>query len=157
MSNYSYLEELRRKVGTDLLLVPGVAAVIHNDTGQLLLQEKASGEGWSLPAGAIEPGETPHQAILREVREETGLKVEVQSIAGVFGGKDFRHEYPNGDRVENVVALFLCRCVGRHSGPIDGETKSLQYFSRECMPPLALPYPVAVLFADRPAMEGSTN
>jgi 8-oxo-dGTP pyrophosphatase MutT (NUDIX family) len=33
----------------------------------LLLQEKASGERWSLPAGAIEPGETPEQAIVREV------------------------------------------------------------------------------------------
>ena len=42
------------------------------------------GEYWSLPAGAIEPGETPEEAVVREVWEETGLKVQVK---GVFGGK----------------------------------------------------------------------
>jgi 8-oxo-dGTP pyrophosphatase MutT (NUDIX family) len=55
----SYLSELRSLVGTRLLLCPSVAAVIHDSAGKLLLQEKASREGWSLPAGAIEPSETP--------------------------------------------------------------------------------------------------
>lgn len=44
------------------------------------------GEYWSLPAGAIEPGETPEEAVIREVWEETGLKVRVKQ-KGVFEGK----------------------------------------------------------------------
>ncbi|MHC2454582.1 8-oxo-dGTP pyrophosphatase MutT (NUDIX family) [Rhizobium leguminosarum] len=70
-----YLMELRGLIGNRLLLLPSVAAVIHDHAGNLLLQEKASGEGWSLPAGAIEPGETPQEAIIREVMEETGLTI----------------------------------------------------------------------------------
>jgi len=48
--------------------------------------EKSSGEEWSLPAGAIEPGEAPDEAIRREVREETGLIVEARHVIGAFGG-----------------------------------------------------------------------
>ncbi|HEV7320038.1 MAG TPA: NUDIX domain-containing protein [Ensifer sp.] len=69
----TYIQSIREKIGSGLLLCPSVAAVIHNADGQILLQEKASGEGWSLPAGAIEPGETPDEAVMREVMEETGL------------------------------------------------------------------------------------
>ena len=54
-----YFQQLRAKIGHDLLLLPSVAAVIRNSDGRLLLQEKASDEGWSLPAGAIEPAESP--------------------------------------------------------------------------------------------------
>jgi len=142
-----YFQQLRSKVGHELLLLPGVAAVIRDERGRLLLQEKASGEGWSLPAGAIEPGETPEQAVRREVREETGLAVEPCRILGVFGGADFRYVYPNGDVVEYTAVLYRCDVLGRASTQLDPETKSLRYFSAAEMPPLALPYPVETLFA----------
>ena len=153
MSGISYIEELRKKVGNDLLLVPAVAALIHDSKGRLLLQEKSSGEGWSLPAGAIEPGETPQEAVVREVQEETGLAVEVVAICGVFGGDSFRYTYPNGDRVENVVTLFACREVGNLGGPRDAETLSTRYFTKADMPPLSLPYPRTLLFSPDPSTE----
>lgn len=128
------------------MLCPSVAAVIHNQNGQLLLQEKASGEGWSLPAGAIEPGETPQEAVIREVFEETGFPISVEKILGVFGGKDFRYTYPNGDEVEYVVTLFRCQIIGSQAKIIDAETKSIRYFSEADMPRLALPYPNTMLF-----------
>lgn len=142
----SYIAGLRRKIGRELLICPSVAAVIHDDQGRILLQEKSSGEGWSLPAGAIELGESPQQAIIREVMEETGFEVSVQKIIDVFGGTDFRYVYPNGDKVEYVVTLFECRTEGQQSAPSDRETKSIRYFSQADMPPLALPYPKASLF-----------
>jgi 8-oxo-dGTP pyrophosphatase MutT (NUDIX family) len=106
-----YFKQLRARIGHDLLLMPSVAAVIRDAEGRLLLQEKASGEGWSLPAGAIEPGESPEQAVEREVREETGLVVAAKEIIGVFGGRGFRCVYPNGDAVEYTVVLFRCSAV----------------------------------------------
>jgi 8-oxo-dGTP pyrophosphatase MutT (NUDIX family) len=127
-----YLSRLRAKIGNDLLLLPSVAAVIQDDAGRLLLQEKASGEGWSLPAGAIEPGETPEQAICREVREETGLLVEPREIIGVYGGSQFRYTYPNGHEVEYLAVLYFCVPVGKSLEPLDSETKSLRYFT-ECV------------------------
>ncbi|MBW9054420.1 NUDIX domain-containing protein [Rhizobium mesosinicum] len=103
--------ELRGLIGNRLLLLPSVAAVIHDHAGNLLLQEKASEEGWSLPAGAIEPGETPQEAVVREVAEETGLVVSADKIVGVFGGRDFRYTYPNGHSVEYLVTLFKCQVL----------------------------------------------
>jgi len=139
--------DLRASIGNRLLLLPSVAAVIHNRAGNLLLQEKASGEGWSLPAGAIEPGETPQEAVAREVMEETGLAVSAASILGVFGGRDFRYTYPNGHRVEYVITLFECHVLRNKGTWTDAETRSLRYFARDEMPSLALPYPKSALFA----------
>ncbi|MBB3521748.1 NUDIX domain-containing protein [Rhizobium sp. BK456] len=142
----SHIMELRGLIGNRLLLVPSVAAVIHDDAGNLLLQEKAS-EGWSLPAGAIEPSETPQEAVIREVMEETGLVVCLTSILGVFGGREFRYIYPNGHQVEYVVTLFKCQVLKGGGAWMDTETRSVRYFAKDDMPSLALPYPVPTLFA----------
>jgi 8-oxo-dGTP pyrophosphatase MutT (NUDIX family) len=142
-----YIRAIREKIGNDLLLLPSVAAIIRDGAGRILLQQKASGEGWSLPAGGIEPGEIPEEAVSREVLEETGLRVESMTLRGVFGGRAFRYTYPNGHCVEYLVALYLCTASGSLSFPDSGETKRLRHFAREEMPPLALPYPKEILFA----------
>jgi 8-oxo-dGTP pyrophosphatase MutT (NUDIX family) len=144
-----YIRRLRSKIGNDLLLLPSVAAVIRDTENRVLFQEKAPGEGWSLPAGAIEPGESPEQAICREVREETGLLVETRRLIGVYGGSSFRYVYPNGDEVEYTVVLYHCVGIGLSTDPLDPETRSLRYFGEEEMPNLALPYPRAALFSSR--------
>lgn len=141
-----YFKQLRARIGHDLLLIPSVAAVIHDVHGRLLLQERSTGEGWSLPAGAIEPGESPEQAIRREVLEETGLVVTPKEIIGVFGGREFRYLYPNRDVVEYTIVLYRCTTIGEASAPCDPETKSLRYFDTTEMPRLALPYPIEMLF-----------
>ncbi|WP_241332655.1 NUDIX domain-containing protein [Burkholderia cenocepacia] len=137
---------LRKKVGSDLILSPSVAAVIHDHEGKLLLQEKSSGEAWSLPAGGVELGESPQEAIFREVMEETGYVIRIHGILGVFGGRLFRYTYPSGDRVEYVVTLFQCKIIDGSGIPSDPETTSTRYFGRHDMPELALPYPKDDLF-----------
>ncbi|MDA0131897.1 MULTISPECIES: NUDIX domain-containing protein [unclassified Vibrio] len=147
MSASHYLKELRSKVGNQVLMIPGVAAVILNESNQLLLQKKSDGS-WSLPAGMIEPGESPSQAVIREVREETGLAVEVERVLGVFGGEGFGFAYPNGDQVEYTVIMFKCQQTGQFAEDLDEETSELAWFSKSDMPTLALPYPLECLFAE---------
>lgn len=146
MTGEPYMRRLRRQMGAERIICPSVAAVILDGAGRLLLQEKSSGEAWSLPAGGIELGETPQEAIVREVLEETGFRVSMEQILGVFGGKAFRYTYPGGDQVEYVITLFRCHVVDGDGVPRDAETRSIRYFSRDRMPALALPYPLDLLF-----------
>lgn len=155
MSTPPHILRLRAHVGHDLLLLPVAAALIHDERGRLLLQEKSSGEGWGLPAGLVEPGESPAQTVVREAREETGLVVRPRAIAGVFGGREFRYVYPNGDNVEFTIVVFRCEVIGKSDGPLDPETLSLRYFDRHEMPALRLPFPPEMLFATDEA--GSRN
>jgi 8-oxo-dGTP pyrophosphatase MutT (NUDIX family) len=141
MGMSDYYKKLRERVGNELIFMPSVAGIVRNDLGEILLQNKGNGEKWSLPAGAIELGEAPAEAVVREVWEETGLYVVPKKIVGVFGGKDFRYQYPNGHQVEYNVFMFECIVQGGELNPMDNETAKLQYFSPSNMPELALPYP----------------
>jgi 8-oxo-dGTP diphosphatase len=60
---------------------PGGYAVIFDREG--LLAVVATAEGLHLPGGGLEPGESAEGAVLREVTEETGLRVEIQAFIGV--------------------------------------------------------------------------
>jgi ADP-ribose pyrophosphatase YjhB (NUDIX family) len=137
----SYLRSLRSLVGSRMLLLPGVAAVIRNESGAVLLMHRADDGCWGLPAGGLDPGENPADAIVREVYEETGLNVVPERILGVFGGRKFRHTYPNGDEVEYTTVVFGCRVVDGELAPQDGEALDLRYFAPAEMPPLVAPYP----------------
>ena len=135
---------LRARLGTQLLLMPAVAAVIRDGAGRVLIQRTQHGQ-WSLPAGAIEPGESPAQALVREVREETGLLVRPERVLAVWGGADCRVTYPNGDIVEYVVTVFDCAIVaGELIGSCD-ETLELRWFAPEDVPALGLPCPAGLL------------
>ncbi|RYD68628.1 MAG: NUDIX domain-containing protein [Verrucomicrobiaceae bacterium] len=148
-----YYQRLRASVGTDLLMIPAVAAVIHDEAGRLLLQEKHDGS-WSLPAGAIEPGERPEAAIEREVLEETGLQCVSSKVLSVLGGSEFRYTYSNGDFVEYVVILFHCVVSPDSDAYSDrDETRSIRYFSRNEFPGLELPYDINFLFSPSPQAE----
>jgi 8-oxo-dGTP pyrophosphatase MutT (NUDIX family) len=143
-----YYRELRARIGQQMILYPAAGAVILDGQGRILLQEKTFEPGWFLPGGAIEPGEHPEEALVREVAEETGLIVRPGKVLLIVGGPAYRYEYPNGDRVEIVGPIYRCEVTGRTNGPIDDETKRIEYFAREAMPRLRMPYPVDALFAD---------
>ncbi|MEU7528816.1 NUDIX hydrolase [Saccharothrix sp. NPDC042600] len=62
-----------------------VGGIVHDSNGRLLLVRRANppGEGlWSIPGGRVEPGEDDRAAVIREIREETGLSVTVGELIG---------------------------------------------------------------------------
>lgn len=143
-----YLAELRSKVGTELLLLPAVAIVLRDEQGRLLLVRDREAGSWSLPAGAIEPAETPPAAALRELREETGLESPDLALEAALGGEAFRYTYPNGDRVEYQIFVYSGRIdSGEVVGATDEEeVAEVRFFVRSEAPPLALPYPAELLW-----------
>src|SRR2546423_15466379 len=108
-----YLGVRRAIVGGGRLLLPGVAAIVGDAEGRVLFLRRADDARWGLPAGFVEPGETPAEAVAREVHEETGLIVRPVQVAGVFGGGRFRHRYAYGDEVEFTMIVFDFGALGR--------------------------------------------
>jgi 8-oxo-dGTP diphosphatase len=107
------------EVAADLPLVPCVGAVVHDAQGRLLLIRRghAPHEGlWSLPGGRVEPGESAEAAVVREVLEETGLRVH----AGVPVG---RVRIPAGEVVYEVTDL-VCTLDGADQRPVAGDDAS---------------------------------
>lgn len=130
-----YLAGVRKYVGHALLLMPGVAGIVRNDKGEILMQRRSDDGWWGLPAGSVDPGEKPAQALVREVHEETGLLIRPTKLIGLFGGADgFRHTYVSGDIVEYMVALFACEIVGGKLQINDDESLELKFFPVDQLP-----------------------
>lgn len=128
-----YIARLRAHIGHDLLLLPGVSAVVRNDDGQILLARRSDTGRWSLPAGVIDPGEQPADAIVREVLEETGVHVEIERVGGVGTHPVV---YPNGDRCEYLNVWFRCRAVGGSPEGYDDESLEVGWFHPDDLPEL---------------------
>jgi 8-oxo-dGTP pyrophosphatase MutT (NUDIX family) len=109
-----YVRALRRQVGHDVLLqVPSVSVAVRDEAGRVLLGRHSEG-AWVLPGGAVEPGETPADAAVREAWQEAGLLVRLSALVGVFGGPDFVVAYANGDRTSYVMTVFEARSESGH-------------------------------------------
>jgi len=79
---------------------------------------------WGLPKGLVEPDETPEQAAVREVREETGLEAEVEVSLG-----EIRYFYVwEGIRVRKAVHFFLMRATGGDASQHDDEMEEVRWF-----------------------------
>ena len=91
----------------------GVVAVIQNDRGEILLFERADSLGWQFPQGGVKQGESPEQALMRELEEETGT--EKFKILRKGGGTTF-YDWPRLTRQTRFVGAehtwFLCKFIG---------------------------------------------
>ena len=126
-----YMRTIRAKVGHTLLIVPSVTVLNYDDAGRVMLVRHSEGNVWVAPGGMVEPDETPADAAVREMREETGLDVGLSRIAGVYGGPEFRIRYNNGDEMAFVMTVFESRTTGGAPRPDGDETLEVGYFTSE--------------------------
>jgi 8-oxo-dGTP diphosphatase len=128
-----YVAGLRRLVGKDLLMLPSACAVVVDDEGRVLLGQRADTGEWSLPAGAIDPGEQSADAAVREVYEETGVHVTVERLAGAALRQI---TYPHGDVCQYLTVWFRCRAIGGSAGVNDDESLAVGWYNPEALPEL---------------------
>jgi 8-oxo-dGTP pyrophosphatase MutT (NUDIX family) len=101
-----YLAKLRAAFGHEKVLVPGVGAIIQNERGEVLLQDRVDHGVWGFPGGTVEMDETVLEALGREVKEETGLSVVRPRLLGLYTGPRYDTHYPNGDVLQNFCVFF---------------------------------------------------
>src|SRR5215472_16268492 len=98
------------------------------DEHRILLAHRRDIDWWNLPGGAMELGETVEEAVKREVREETGLEVEVGQLVGVY----------SKPQKQEVVLTFRCRKIGGVLTETD-ESRECRYFVPDDLPVNTLP------------------
>jgi len=101
----------------------GAFAVILDHQRRVLLCHRRDLDIWNLPGGGVESGELPTEAVVREVKEETGLDVTVDRLVGVYGKTD----------KDELVFAFICRIVGGEIAATD-EADKCEYFEVERIP-----------------------
>ena len=131
------VQEWLRSVGTG---VPGyvtpkvaVGAVVGDDDGRILLLQRGDSGIWLYPTGWADVGYSPSEVAVKEVREETGVEVEVVRLLGVFDGLRLGFT-----RIPLYSLVFLCRAVGGELSPHPLEAMDVGWFE-----PDDLPHPTA--------------
>ena len=111
--------------------INGVLGIIINSNNQILLTKRTDIPIWCLPGGNIEYRENPKKAIIREIFEETGFKVKIVKINGVYERMDFEHV--RKDNKQFTCQVFTCKILKSNFKP-NGEVSKIKFFDMSRLP-----------------------
>ncbi|MEU9360324.1 NUDIX domain-containing protein [Streptomyces sp. NPDC051840] len=135
MATPDFIRDIRATAGHQLLLLPGVTAVVFDDAGRVLLNRRADTGTWSVIGGIAEPGEEPATTAEREVLEETAVRCVAERVVLTQALKPV--EYANGDRCQYVDITFRCRATGGEARVNDDESLEVAWFDVDALPRLS--------------------
>lgn len=93
-------------------VVPSVVAFVQNDAGQVLMVQRSDNGRWALPGGGHEVGESIRDTVVREVWEETGIKVDVDDLSGIYTDPGHVMSYDDGEIRQQFGICFRARPTG---------------------------------------------
>ncbi|MBQ0922689.1 NUDIX hydrolase [Saccharopolyspora endophytica] len=108
-------------------VVPSVTAAIRNDAGDILLIHKIDNDLWALPGGGHDAGESLTDTVVREVKEETGLDVEVVRLVGTYTNPNHVMAYDDGEVRQQFSLCFEAKWVGGRPREDGSETKEVRW------------------------------
>ena len=93
-------------------VVPSVVAIVRDHQGRVLLIHKTDNDLWALPGCGHEIGESIVDTVVREVKEETGYDVEVETITGTYTNPRHVMAYDDGEVRQQFSIAFRARLLG---------------------------------------------
>lgn len=129
----AWLELFRNETGYATPKVDVRGAVFRE--GKILLSREASDGCWSLPGGWADVNDPPSQAVMRELREETGYEVRCTKLAAVLD-RDL-HFHEDNRPFHSYKLLFLCEIIGEAEG-LCHDILETEFFPVDRLPPLSL-------------------
>ena len=137
-----FIVATREKIGTDLMWIPAVSAVVLRDSTddspwavpEVLLVKRADNGEWTPVTGICDPGEEPHDAAVREVKEETGIAAHAAALLGVGAVGPIVHA--NGDNASYMSVALRLEAEDPAAIPAvgDDENEETGWFSIAHMP-----------------------
>jgi 8-oxo-dGTP pyrophosphatase MutT (NUDIX family) len=129
-----YVREIRSIVGNRPLIIAGAAVLIFDQSDRLLLQLRRDNQQWGLIGGSMEIGESLVETAIREAKEETGLTLDQLDWFDLFSGQELIYEYPHGDVVVNVIAVYTSRQFRGKLKVNDKEGSEIRFFELSKLP-----------------------
>jgi ADP-ribose pyrophosphatase YjhB (NUDIX family) len=130
----SYVGQLRALAGDRTLMFVGARAVLRDQRGRVLLIQRSDNGHWSMPAGAMELGESIADCAVREVREETGLRALRVSAFALYTGPDRTHTNMYGHTYQVFTTAFRIDEWDGELLRITDETTDAGFFHPDAFP-----------------------
>jgi ADP-ribose pyrophosphatase YjhB (NUDIX family) len=119
------------RIGRNGRLLLGCSATLFDEQQtKVLLTRRADNQRWCLPGGQVEAGESVAETCVREMWEETGLRVQVVRLLGVYSNPHRLLEYADGNRYHLVSLNFEVTWLAGQLR-LSNETTAYGYFSRD--------------------------
>jgi ADP-ribose pyrophosphatase YjhB (NUDIX family) len=112
-----------------------VRGVVFKDSKILLVKEVADYGRWTLPGGWADVNETPSQAVVKEVLEESGFETQAVKLLAVYDREKQGHIPPLPFHIYKL--FFLCEIIGG-SAYAHGETSAVAFFGEHEIPELSI-------------------
>jgi ADP-ribose pyrophosphatase YjhB (NUDIX family) len=103
-----------------------VTAIVPNQNRTILMVHKTDNDLWALPGGGMDVGESMADAVVREVKAETGIDVEVIGLVGIYSNPNHVIAYDDGEVRQQCSICFTTRMLGGQLAT-SSETKEVRF------------------------------
>ncbi len=131
-----YISYMRKMIGHKKMISVGLAAILIDKEGRVLLEKRTDNGKYCLPGGSINFDETVKEGLIREVYEETGIQIEDPKLFMILSGKKEEFVYPNGDVTDYVDLIFYAYLKEGQKPRLDhdDESSEIKFYSLDQLP-----------------------
>lgn len=110
MARIDYIDDPNAPVANSV--VPSVVAIVRDEQGRVLMIHRTDNGKWALPGGGHDIGESIADTVVREVKEETGYDVEVETLTGTYTNPRHVMAYDDGEVRQQFSLAFRAKLIG---------------------------------------------